>query len=50
VSIVPVGPPTVIPPGRATRQLEGRVAIPSIVPRASEDLHLFGVVRSKKDV
>jgi hypothetical protein len=39
-----------IPPGRAAGKLEGRVVVPSIESRASEQVHLFGVIRSKNDV
>lgn len=43
-----VTPP--MPPGRATGRLQGRVVVPSIESRESEQGHLFGVVRSKNDV
>lgn len=38
-----------IPPGRASAQLSGRIQVPSIESRESEQGHLFGVVRSAKD-
>lgn len=48
----PISPvePFPVPPGRASIQLAGHVVIPSIESRDTEDTHLFGVVRSKKDV
>ncbi len=52
-SLIEQAPPTSVfevPPGRAPDRLFGTVQTPSIESREAEQGHLFGVVRSAKDV